>query len=82
MEDCAKTSKLIELTDEERVKYQRIAKKDCTNFGGISKINFCPNQKYLYTIEETIQNFNVCINFYQCIGCFWECARKEGGYIE
>lgn len=82
MEDCAKTSELIQLTEEKHLEYKQIARKDCTAFGGINKISFCPNQKYLYTIKKTILNFNVCIDFYQCIGCFWECARKEGGYIE
>ena len=62
--------------------YKKIAKKDCLFVGGVKELNFCPNEKYLYTVNQKIKGFDVCLQINQCVGFYWKCLRSNGGYIE
>jgi hypothetical protein len=79
---CAETSQVIPPTQEKIIYYKNFARNNCLKVGGIKKTDFCPNQKYLYTINKKVLGYDICVKIYQCVGMSWECLRSSGGYIE
>lgn len=80
--DCPTTSTILPPEEKKIFEYRNIAKKSCRLVGGITEMNFCPNQKYLRTVTTKASNFDICVEIYQCVGFSWKCSRSDGGYIE
>jgi hypothetical protein len=79
MSDCGISPILLPAAEKNIFEYKKFAKENCLRVGGIIEMNFCPNQKYLYTVNKKVLGYDVCTEIYQCVGFSWKCARSNGG---